>query len=178
MEFKESNTYKNLLVAYQANLMNSTRYNIYADIARREGFMEIGNIYDTTALNDQEHARIWLRQIDQGQLPNTQQTLLESSKNEINMASNMYQQFATVAKEEGYLDIAALFSGVANIDYNHASVFDAEYQNVKNNQVFCKPAETLWICMQCGNILSGSCAPEICPVCKFPQGYYKLLTCG
>ena len=175
MDFQQSRTFANLLNAYEAELKSSTKYLINAEIARNEGYIEIGNIYDTTARNNKQHAIIWQRQLNQGILPDTATTLEESIQEENENASVMYQDFARIAREEGYLDIAALFSGVANIDYNHGYEFRVQYENVINNEVFCKPVTRLWICMQCGNILSGECAPEICPVCGYPQGYYRLL---
>lgn len=90
------------------------------------------------------------------------------------MGNQLYREYARIANEEGYANIEALFNGVANIDLNHGLQLDVQYNDVIRNQVFCKPRETLWICMQCGNILSGLCAPEICPVCGFPQGYYRV----
>ncbi|BCN30726.1 rubrerythrin family protein [Anaeromicropila herbilytica] len=174
MDFKQSKTYNNLLTAYEKELELSAKYLIYRDIANREGFIEIGNIYEVTSRNNKEHARIWLRRLNEGKLPTTQEALTESTADELKMASEMYQGFSTIAKEEGYDDIAALFNGVSNIDFNHSSRFEKLRTNVANNQVFCKPEETLWICMQCGNIMSGLCAPDICPVCGFPNSYYRL----
>jgi len=174
MDFQSSRTFQNLQTAYKEELMASTRYNIFSDIAKNEGFIEIGNIYDVTARNEKEHARVWLRRINQGTLPKTAEVLQESSQYEYMISSTMYQEFASIALEEGYNDIAALFNGIANIDYNHSDNFNILYENVLNNEVFCKPESTLWICLQCGNILFGDCAPAICPICGFPQGYYKL----
>ena len=174
MEFQQSRTYSNLVSAYNAELMAATRYLIYGDRARQEGYIEIGNIYDTTARNDKEHARIWLRRINEGLLPTTEQFLLSSVEEETYAGNVMYREYARIAREEGYNDIAALFNGVANIDLNHSLEFRTLYENYIRNQLFCKPQQTLWICLQCGNILSGECAPEICPVCGFPQGYYWL----
>lgn len=175
MNFKESKTYQNLLKAYDAELLKSTKYRIYKNIAIQNGYVEIGNIYETTANNEQEHAKIWLTQINEGNLPNTTETLKDSIEIENYNANTMYQDFAQVAREEGFIDIAALFSGVANIEYNQSANFQLMYNDVTNNTFFCKPSDTLWICLQCGNIMSGKCAPEICPVCKFPKGYYRLL---
>jgi rubrerythrin len=174
MDFQQSRTYQNLLQAYENELLSTTKYLIYQDITRNEGYIEISNIYETVARNNKEHARIWLRTINQGTLPDTTTVLQESIQIESENASNMYQEFAAIAVEEGYPEIASLFSGVANIDYNHEFQFRTIYENVVNNQVFCKPETTLWICIQCGNVMSGECAPVICPVCKFPQGFYKL----
>ncbi|RDU21954.1 rubrerythrin family protein [Anaerosacchariphilus polymeriproducens] len=174
MDFQQSETYKNLLKAYEAELLTSAKFEINADIAQYETYIEIRNLFMFTANNNRQHARIWLRKMNQGNLPTTVQNLLESTRIETQMASDMYQQFAETARREGFLEIAALFSGVANIDYFHAATFSTIYENIMNEQYFCKPVNVLWICLQCGNILSGECAPLICPVCGFPQGYYKL----
>ncbi len=163
-----------MLSAYNAELMSATRYLIYGDRARQEGYIEIGNIYDTTARNDKEHARIWLRRINEGLLPTTEQFLLASIEESTYSANELYREYARIAREEGYNDIAALFNGVANIDLNHSLVFRNLYESFVHDEVFCKPTRTLWICLQCGNILSGECAPLICPICGFPQGYYWL----
>lgn len=174
MDFGESRTYTNLSIAFNAEAIASTRDRIFADVARQEGYMEIGNIYDVTSRNNMEHARIWLRQLNQGTLPNTEEALLQSRENELYLANNQYQDYARIAREEGFMDIAALFAGIANIDYHQGTRFSRLYETIVQNEVFCKPVETLWICMQCGNIMSGECAPLICPVCGFPQGYYRL----
>jgi rubrerythrin len=174
MELKDSKTYQNLLTAYKSELEASTRFLIYGDIARSEGYIEIGNIYDVVARNDKEHARIWFRRLNGGTLPNTLETLQDADAQEYASANIMYQDFANVAREEGFDDLAALFSGVANIDFNHSYEFRAQADNIQNDEVFCKPTVELWICMQCGNIMSSPCAPAICPVCGFPQGYYRL----
>jgi len=174
MEFQQSKTYNNLLSAYNFELMVSTTYQIYADRARDEDYIEIGNLFDITAKNDKEHARIWLRNLNNGTVPTTEQNLLSSSEVDAEAGNDTYREYARVAREEGYNDIAALFNGVANIELNHSLNFRTNYENVVRGEVFCKPVETLWICMQCGNIMSGICAPTICPVCLFPQGYYRL----
>lgn len=174
MDFKDSKTFANLMTAYQRELAVSAKYLIYEDIARQETLIEFANIYNTISRNNKEHARIWLRKINEGTLPETQVNLEDSIDTEKSMANNMYQEFSKIAEDEGFHDIAVLFKGVANIDYNHATTFQVELQNLLQDNVFCKPAETLWICMQCGNIMAGTCAPKICPVCGYPQGYYRL----
>ncbi|WMC92073.1 rubrerythrin family protein [Kineothrix sp. MB12-C1] len=175
MEFRESRTYRNLLKAYEDELMLSARFNLYGAIAQVDGYIAISRLYQTVAGQDLEHARIWLRQINEGVLPDTATNLSQSANAENAIAGNEYQQFVEVAREEGYEHIAALFAGIANIDYYHGAQFQQQYDNVITNQVFCKPEETFWICMECGNIMSGLCAPEICPVCGFPQGFYRPL---
>lgn len=174
MDFLQSRTYENLNIAYEDACIASTRYRIFADIAQKDGYIQISNIFRETASQDKEHASIWLRNINQGLLPDTEEALRQSIDYENDIASNTYQEFALVAKEEGFMDIATLFAGIANINYYHGTTFANLYENVTQDEVFCKPAETLWICIKCGNIMSGECAPVICPICKFPQGYYRL----
>jgi rubrerythrin len=174
MAFQDSRTYANLQNAFNMELRLSALYSIYGDIARQAGYIQIGNIYEILQRNNKEHARIWLRNINEGILPDTAQVLAASMQQEYYMGNQLYREYARIANEEGYANIEALFNGVANIDLNHGLQLDVQYNDVIRNQVFCKPRETLWICMQCGNILSGLCAPEICPVCGFPQGYYRV----
>lgn len=174
MEFQKSKTYSNLQNAYERELMISTLFSIYGDIARSEGYQEIGHIYDTFSLNNKEHARIWLRQLNEGNLPSTAEVLASSVDVENYNGSQLYREYGSVAFEEGYYDIEALFNGVGNIDLNHELQLEVQFENVIRNNVFCKNQATLWVCMQCGNIMSGQCAPEICPVCGFPQGFYRL----
>ncbi len=171
MEFQQSKTYQNLKSAYEWELMVSTLYDIYGDRAIDDGFIEISNIFAITAKNEKEHARIFLRKYNNGELPNTEQNLLTSSEFEIR-TSTLYREYAATAKQEGYNDLAALFNGIANIELNHNLRFRTQYDDVVTDEVFCKPEDTLWICLQCGNIMAGNCAPKVCPVCGFPQGFY------
>lgn len=175
MEFQQSKTYANVLSAYQRELMVSTLYRIYSDKAVTDGFIEISTVYDDTARNEFEHARIMLKQLNNGVVPPTADNLISSANGEVE-AGELYRQYANTARDEGFTDLAALFNGLANIELNHDLRFRTLYNNVEQEQVFCKPGESLWICIQCGNIMSGLCAPEICPVCGFPQGYYKIYT--
>jgi rubrerythrin len=174
MDFQQSKTYNNLLIAYNSELMASTKYELFADKARQEFYNEIADIFDITSRNEKAHARTWLLRLNDGVLPTTEQNLLDASEGEALTGSEIYREFARVAREEGYNEIAALFNGVANIELNHNLRFRTLYGNVVRSEVFCKPVEALWICMECGNIMSGICAPEICPVCGFPQGFYRL----
>jgi rubrerythrin len=175
MEFQQSKTYANIQNSFERELMASTLYSIYSDRAEQDGYIEISSIYDTYVRNHKEHARIWFRRLHNGVIPDTQQNLLDSSTGELDRG-DIYREYARVAREEGYNDIASLFNGIANIELNHNLTLSTLYDNVIGGEVFCKPNETLWICMQCGNIMSGTCAPEICPVCGFPQGYYRVYT--
>ena len=174
MDFQQSKTYQNVLNAYNLEAEINTRYQIYADQATLEGYIEIAALYEVTARNDKEHARIWMRQLNQGVIPDTQQNLQSSYDIASNLGNNLYREYARIARDEGYNDIASLFNGIANIELNHDLNFRTFYERLIRGELYCQPTESLWICMQCGNIMSGLCAPEICPVCTFPQGYYRL----
>jgi Rubrerythrin len=175
MDFQNSQTYANLRSAYERELMASTIYNLFDDKAQVDGYIEISNIFASIAVNEKEHARIFMRKLNNGVLPGTEQNLLESANFE-NETGILYRNYASTAREEGYNDLAALFNGIANIEMNHNLRFRSQYEDVVRDEVFCKPDESLWVCLQCGNIMGGTCAPEICPVCGFPQGYYKIYT--
>lgn len=174
MEFQQSRTYANLQNAYELELGQSTLYSIYGDILRQAGYRQIADVYDIFQRNNKEHARIWYRQLNEGNLPNSEEALSASIQQEYYMGNQLYREYAQIANEEGYSDIGALFNGVANIDLNHGLQLQNYYNDVIRDQVFCKDDENLWICMQCGNILSGFCAPERCPICGFPQSFYRL----
>lgn len=174
MEFQQSQTYQNLQNAFERELMLSALFSIYSDISRRDGYQQIGDIYDVFSRNNKDHARIWLRRLNEGTLPDTAQVLAMSSEAETYNGTQLYREYSRIAREEGYTDIESLFNGVGNIDLNHGLQLETQYDNVVRNTVFCKEQPTLWICMQCGNLLNGECAPEICPVCGFPQGFYRL----
>ena len=107
------------------------------------------------------------------QVPDTLTNLLDSSATESNEGNNLYREYAQVAREEGYNDIAALFDGIANIAMNLEVTFQSFARLIELDAVFCKNEERLWICLNCGNIMGGLCAPEICPICGYPQGYYE-----
>lgn len=174
MDFQQSRTFINLQSAFEDELKTSTLYEIYGDKARQEGYIEISNIFQITSGEEKIHALTWLRIIDGGEIPNTLQNLLDATDKESGTGNRTYREYSRVAREEGYNDIASLFDGVANIELNHELIFQTLADNIETNQVFCKPNEVLWICLSCGNILSGICAPEVCPVCSFPQGFYAL----
>ncbi len=174
MEFQQSRTYANLQTAYETELMSSARNLISGDRARQEQYIPIASTFETVSGNNREHARIWLRQINGGTIPTTAEFLLSEAQSDNYIGNELYREFAQVALEEGYTDIASLFNGVANIDLNHSLEFLTYYEELLRGELECKPNEVLWICMQCGNILSGTCSPERCPVCGFPQGYYRV----
>lgn len=174
MDFRDSQTFQNLLKALDAEKIASTTYNIYGLIAKNQGYIQIGEIFFETASNEREHATIWLRALNGGVLPDTLTNLQEAARIENYEWTTMYKEYAKVASEEGFQDIANLFEGVALIEKHHDYRFSRLASNVENKKVFCKDKESVWICINCGNVYWGDCAPVICPICDYPQGYYKI----
>jgi rubrerythrin len=174
MEFKDSQTFINLNAALDGEKKASTTYRMYGEKARQENYIQIGEIFEETAGNECEHAEIWLKVLNDGEVPDTLTNLQNAADSENYEWTTMYKDYATVAREEGYDDIANLFEGVGLIEKHHDYRFKRLAQNIEDEKVFCKDNESVWICINCGNIYWGECAPNFCPVCVYPQGYYKI----
>ena len=172
--FTNSQTYKNLLNAFNLESIESTTYRINAETARREGYQQIGGIFDLTARNEQQHAEIWMRFILQGDMPTTLESLQHAADVEKHEGVELFMQYADIARSEGYIDIANMFEGIAVIERHQQFRFNQLANNIQTNQVFCKPNSTVWVCIICGNLVWSECAPEICPICHYPQGYYEI----
>ncbi len=175
MDFQQSKTYRNLQSAFEFEAQAKTKYDIFSIKARQEVLLGISFTFDTLSRNDRFVSER-LRNLINGGEQNTQQNLAEAAENELYAGNTMYRNFSRIAMEEGYSDIASLFSGIANIKLNHNYTLQTYLTDMQNNTLFCKDEERLWICLGCGNILSGLCAPEVCPICGYPQGYYELFT--
>ena len=174
MDFKKSETYKNLEKAYDGELLAGTKYRIYSRIANKDGFRQIGNIFEETAKNEQEHAEIWLRMMNEGALPMLDEILNESQMCEKYEWTEMYRDYAETAEKEGFFDIAKLFRNVGEVERHHDFRFRQLAENLRNGAVFCKEEEEVWVCLNCGYVHFGKCAPEKCPACGYPQGYFAL----
>lgn len=172
--FTNSQTYANLQNAFNLESVESTRYRIDAERARRDGYLQIGNIFDITARHEQEHAEIWMRFILEGNMPTTLENLQEAAAAERYEGTDLFLQYAETASQEGYMDISHMFEGIALIERHQQYRFNQLAQNIENNQVFCKPNSTVWVCVICGNLVWSECAPDICPICLYPQAYYQL----
>ena len=172
-EFINSRTYRNLQDALQRELTFSTTYKIYEEKARDEDYQQIGNVFGITADNEMEHAVIWSRFL-MGGIPDTLTNLQAAAAEENFEGTDLYIEYGRVAREEGYRDIANMFEGIAAIERHHYYRFNAFADNIINNQVFCKSVSTVWVCLKCGNLVWSECAPEICPICSYPQGFYEL----
>ena len=173
MEFQESRTYQNVQSAYEYELQTLGNYVLFADRARKEELIGISLSFERFSSKSKFLAERF-RNIINGEVFDTEQNLGVASEIESYAANNLYRDYALIAREEGYSNIDALFSGVANIKLNHNLVFQNYLIDIRNNELFCKPEDRLWICLGCGNILNGECAPRRCPVCLYPQGYYQL----
>lgn len=174
MNLKNSKTYENLKSAYDGELKASAKYEIYGMKAKEDGYIQIGDIFDETSRNEREHAEIWLKLLEGGEVPSTYDNLKEASSGENYEWRSMYKDYANTARREGFFRIAELFESVGNIENFHDGRFEQLARNIEMEEVFCKNDEYLWICTNCGYLEWGECAPEICPVCGYPQGYYQL----
>jgi rubrerythrin len=174
MSFKDSQTYKNLQTAMAGEQKAGGKYRMYAEIARNDGYEQIANIFDETANNEREHAEIWNKELHCGDTTSTLANLKEAAAGENYEWTTMYNDFADTAKAEGYGEIARLFTEVGEIESQHEERYNKLASNIQNDEVFCKPGAQVWICMVCGHVTYGDCAPEVCPVCGAPQAFEEL----
>lgn len=173
MEFKESKTYANLQTAYAGESEARNKYTFYASKAKKDGFNQIANLFIETANNEKEHAKIWFKLLHDG-IGSTAENLADAAAGENYEWTDMYATFAKEAREEGYNDIAALFEGVAAIEKEHEERYRALLKNVEMQQVFEKMEVQIWECANCGHIVIGKKAPELCPVCAHPKSYFQI----
>ena len=174
MQLKGSRTEKNLMKAFAGESEARNKYSYYASKAKKDGYEQIAAIFEETANNEKEHAKLWFKQLHGGEVPNTLTNLHDAANGENYEWTTMYKEFAEVAKEEGFDEIARLFSAVAEIEKHHEERYLKLVGNIDNNIVFERGEERVWICRNCGHITVGNKAPEICPVCKHPQSFMEL----
>ena len=172
MELKGSKTEKNLQTAFAGESQARNKYTYYASKAKKDGFVQIASIFEETANNEKEHAKIWFKLLHDG-MPSTAENLLDAALGENYEWTDMYKTFAQQAREEGFEKIATLFEEVGKIEKEHEARYRKLLENVKNETVFKKTAETEWECSNCGHIYTDKTAPEKCPVCDHPQAYFK-----
>lgn len=173
MQLKGSKTEKNLMAAFAGESQARNKYSYYASKAKSEGFVQIAQIFEETAANEKEHAKIWFKLLHGG-MPSTEQNLKDAASGENYEWTDMYATFAKEARQEGFDDIAALFEGVAKIEKEHEERYLALLNNLKNGKIFSKDESVKWKCSNCGHTLASKDAPEICPVCAHPKAYFKL----
>ena len=172
MELKGSKTEKNLMAAFAGESQARNKYTYFASVAKKEGYEQIAAIFQKTADNEKEHAKMWFKAL--GELGNTAQNLLAAAEGENYEWTDMYDTFAKEAEEEGFKELAAKFRMVAAIEKSHEERYRALLNNVEMQQVFAKGEETMWECRNCGHLVMGKKSPEICPVCAHPQSYFEV----
>ncbi len=174
MELKGSKTEANLWAAFAGESQARNKYTYFASKAKKEGFVQIANLFEETAGNEKEHAKIWFK-LATGGIGSTLENLKIAAEGENEEWTDMYPEFAKVAKEEGFTKIAYLFEAVAKIEKEHEERYRALLANVEGETVFTKEGEVVWQCANCGHIHVGKEAPSMCPVCDHPQAYFQLL---
>lgn len=174
MELKGSKTEKNLLAAFAGESQARNKYSYYASKAKKDGYVQIANIFEETAANEKEHAKIWFKLLNGGSVPSTIENLKDAASGENYEWTEMYAEFAKEAKEEGFDEIAYLFEEVAKIEKEHEERYRKLLANIEGDLVFSRDGDCIWQCANCGHIVIGKKAPEECPVCKHPQAYFQI----
>ena len=172
MELKGSKTEKNLMTAFAGESQARNKYTYFASVAKKEGYEQIAAIFEETANNEKEHAKMWFKAL--GELKDTASNLLAAAEGENYEWTDMYDTFAKEAEEEGFAKLAAQFRMVAAIEKTHEERYRKLLNNVEMKAVFEKSEETMWECRNCGHLVMGKKAPEICPVCAHPKAYFEV----
>ena len=174
MDLKGSKTEKNLMSAFAGESQARNKYNYYASQAKKDGYEQIAAIFEETAANEKEHAKIWFKALHGGKVPNTIENLKDAASGEHYEWTEMYKEFANEARQEGFYDIGALFEEVASIEKNHEERYLKLLDNVVSDTVFKKDKEETWICRNCGYEYSNSIALKECPVCSHPESFMEI----
>ncbi len=172
MDLKGSKTEQNLMAAFAGESQARNKYTYFASKAKKDGYEQIGEIFEITAGNEKEHAKIWFKLL--GGIGTTEENLKAAAEGEHYEWTEMYATFAKEAKEEGFDQIAALFNMVANIEKEHDERYQKLLANINDGKVFKREEKVVWICRNCGHVYVGEKAPEMCPVCAHPQKYFEL----
>ena len=174
MELKGTKTEQNLLTAFAGESQARNKYTYFASKAKKDGYEQIATIFTETAENEKEHAKIWFKLLNGGAVPSTEENLQAAANGENYEWTDMYDSFAKTAREEGFDHIAYLFEEVGKIEREHEARFLKLLENVKNGVVFSRDGDRIWKCRNCGHIVIGKSAPEVCPVCAHPQSYFEI----
>jgi rubrerythrin len=172
MELKGSRTEKNLMAAFAGESQARNKYTYFASVAKKEGYEQIAEIFQQTADNEKEHAKLWFKAL--GGIGTTAENLVSAANGENEEWTEMYPEFARVAREEGFVALALQFEAVAKIEKEHEERYRKLLENVETAQVFAKAGITVWVCRNCGHIHMAETAPKVCPVCLHPQAYFEV----
>ena len=173
MELKGSKTYENLKTAFAGESEARNKYTYFASKAKKEGYEQIAAIFLETAENEKEHAKMWYKLLNDGDISDTKTNLLMAADGEAYEWTDMYDEFAKVAEEEGFTKIAFLFRSVGEIEKHHEERYRKLLKNIEDEVVFSSDGDTIWICRNCGHVVVGPKAPEVCPVCNHPKSYFE-----
>jgi len=173
MNLKGTKTEANLLTAFAGESQARNKYTYYASQAKKDGYVQISNLFLETAENEKEHAKLWFKLLHNG-ISGTEANLKDAAAGENYEWTEMYAEFAKVAKEEGFDKIAAMFEGVAAIEKEHEERYLALLANLQEGKVFQRAEKKMWHCTNCGHIHWGEGAPEVCPVCAHPKAYFQI----
>ncbi|HHV71030.1 MAG TPA: rubrerythrin family protein [Clostridia bacterium] len=171
-DLKGTKTEKNLWEAFAGESQARNKYTYFASVARKEGYEQIAAIFEATANNEKEHAKLWFKAL--GEINDTVANLLSAAEGENYEWTDMYEKFAKDAEEEGFTELAARFRAVAAIEKTHEERYRALLKNLESKKVFEKDEEVVWECRNCGHIVKGKKAPEVCPVCTHPQSFFEV----
>ena len=174
MELKGSKTEQNLMTAFAGESQARNKYSYYASRAKKDGYEQIAAIFEETAGNEKEHAKMWFKLLHNDEVPDTMTNLRDAANGENYEWTEMYDEFAKVAREEGFVEIAKKFELVAAVEKNHEERYLKLLSNIENNEVFNKEESVVWVCRNCGHVHVGKVAPKLCPTCAHPQAYFEL----
>ena len=174
MELKGSKTEQNLMTAFAGESQARNKYTYFASKAKKDGYEQIAAIFEESANNEKEHAKMWFKELHGGEIPSTVENLEAAADGENYEWTDMYEEFAKTAEEEGFTAIAAKFRGVAEIEKHHEERYRKLLKNIEDEVVFSKDEDTIWICRNCGHVVIGKKAPKVCPVCAHPQSYFEV----
>ncbi len=174
MELKGSKTEANLQAAFAGESLARNKYTYYASKAKKDGYVQIANIFEETAANEKEHAKMWFKLLHGGAVPSTVENLKDAADGENYEWTDMYAEFARTARDEGFDDIALLFEEVGKIEKEHEERYRKLLANIEGGLVFSREGDCIWQCSNCGHIAVGRQAPEVCPVCAHPQAYFQI----
>ena len=171
---KGTQTEKNLWEAFAGESMARNKYTYFAAKAKKDGYEQVAGIFEETAGNEKEHAKLWFKLLCGGEIPSTQENLLAAAQGEHEEWADMYKRMAEDAKKEGFDSIARQFEQVAKIEKDHEERYLTLLDNIKTNKIFERSEKHVWICRNCGHLVDATAAPKMCPVCIHPQSYFEL----
>ena len=172
--YKGTKTEENLKAAFAGESQARNKYTYFASKAKKDGYEQIAAIFEETAGNEKEHAKMWFKELNGGSVPSTIDNLRAAADGENYEWTDMYVEFAKTAREEGFEELAKKFEAVAEIEKHHEERYRALLKNIEDSKVFSKDCDCIWVCRNCGHIVVGKKAPEVCPVCNHPQSYFEI----